>query len=161
MNLWLDCPLRANVSRLLHKKDAWELCQNFPVRFNYGKETILSFTIKRGFVFDFASVPWLLRGFFPRVGQKTDGPALIHDALYLTELVDRKTADDLFLFAMRDEFAVNRFKADLMHAGVRAGGWYVWNKHTEESIREARKQLDNIFIDIPKLSKALDEWRHW
>lgn len=82
----------------------------------------LKIVVPADFIFDGASVPffgWLptYTPFHPDVM----APALLHDWLYLNHQVDRKTADQIFY----DFLVLNgagKFKAKLMHKGVRIGG---------------------------------------
>lgn len=144
----LSCPDKVHLIRLLRKYDAWEITKDFPVTFYDDQGVLLSFTIRKGFVLDFASVPWLLRGLFPKVGQRSDAGALIHDLLYITELVPRSVADRLFLIALR-EFKVNRVKADLMYSAVVSGGWYVWWKHDKKEVETALDLwVEGLSLDV-------------
>lgn len=149
----LSCPDKVHLTRLLRKYDAWEVTEDFPVTFYDDEGVLLSFTIRKGFVLDFASVPWLFRGLFPKVGQKSDAAALIHDFLYITELLPRPIADRLFLVVLR-EFDVNRVKADLMYSAVVAGGWYVWWKHDTEEVETAKNLwVEGLSLDVRLIEK--------
>lgn len=61
-------------------------------------------TIQRGFKTDLASIPrafWLI---FPPIGTKHNQygtPAVLHDYLYASKIFNRKTADLIFLTAMK------------------------------------------------------------
>ena len=94
--------------------------------------------VPSGFICDFASTPWLFQRVFPKMGTLSDKPAVLHDWLYVTELFDRKTCDEIFLKAMKER-GVSSWKAYSMYYAVRAGGWYVWNKHTLESVNKHRE----------------------
>jgi len=101
-----------------------------------------------GFVFDMASVPWLLRLFQDRHGL-IGGPATNHDLNYVArgvfphqygvfqqlrgdEWIDvptdmtRKMADKLFRRMMK-EAGMGFFKRNMAYTAVRAGGWTYWN----------------------------------
>jgi len=58
--------------------------------------------VPAGFQTDFASVPRLLVGIFPKVG-KYAGAAVIHDYLYVTQCKGRKWADAVFYELMRED----------------------------------------------------------
>ena len=98
-------------------------------------------TVKEGFIFDGASLPrvtWSLIG-CPFIGAYTI-PALIHDALYASEIVSRQEADSIFL-ALLEEYGVSYLKRYSMYWGVRAGGGLVWLKHTAETVNESKKYI--------------------
>jgi hypothetical protein len=82
--------------------------------------------VPTGFITDLASVPRLPLTFL-LAGGKAPGPAVVHDWLYSTHEVDRKTADDIFYEAI---LAAGHSKATawIMWLGVRAGGGFAWDK---------------------------------
>lgn len=149
--LRLECPEVASLDRLLHKNDAWIVKEPYPVKFiDEFDRVVFEFVIEPGFVTDGASVPWLFRGFFPRMGTKSDGAALIHDILYGAELVDRDTADKLFHVACL-HFGTTKLKADLMYSALVVGGWWTWRKHTEQSIADNRKYVSSLSVDLQSM----------
>ena len=87
----------------------------------------LTMTIDTGFKTDFASIPraplayWL-------VGGMAEASATVHDKLYQIQTCTRKEADDVMLEAMKAE-GIERWRRNLIYAGVRAGGWYTWWKY--------------------------------
>jgi len=95
-----------------------------------GGVSSVEFTIPKGFVTDWASVPRLLQSFIPRTGQ-WDEAAALHD-LFCEALnkgapiVDSRTADKLFEKVMK-EAGVGVVRRKLMWAGVRFGA--LANKH--------------------------------
>lgn len=78
-------------------------------------------TVYKGFVWDGASIPHNL---WDEIGCPLDYAieSLVHDALYRTNLLDRKTADKIFhaLLSRRDD--VGAVVAKIMYLGVRACG---------------------------------------
>lgn len=99
-------------------------------------------TAKKGLQSDFASIPrpfWSLIG-SPATGKYTKS-ALIHDALYASEILSRSKADKLFLEMMVCE-GVSLIKRHLMYWAVRMGGAFVWSKHTQKSIDEGQKYCE-------------------
>ena len=105
-----------------------------------------SITVKEGFIFDGASLPrvtWSLIG-CPFIGAYTI-PALIHDALYASEIVSRKEADDIFLDLL-EEYGVGYLKRYSMYWGVRAGGGFVWLKHKPNEVL-----IDKGYINVEKI----------
>lgn len=98
------------------------------------------FTVPEGFVTDFASVPRFLWPLLPPYGRHGRA-AVVHDWLYLQrpevttrargvmfrDLMPRRDADGIFRRIMI-ESGVPRWKAWLLWAGVRLGGWRSWGK---------------------------------
>ncbi len=74
--------------------------------------------IEPGYLTDFASVPWLLRRWFPQDGPWT-GAAVVHDKLCDMRPADisSREAADIFLEAMVD-LHVGVHSRNIMHAGV-------------------------------------------
>ena len=89
-------------------------------------------TIPRGFEFDGASIPPLL---WPVIGSPFDPrfvrAALIHDWLYSSHLIDRKTADKAFKAVLLED-GVSDWRASAMYSAVRAGGLYAWDDSPED-----------------------------
>jgi hypothetical protein len=93
----------------------WRLNKEFPV---------LSFVVPAGFVTDLASVPRVFWFIAPRWGKH--GPAaILHDYLYRTGEVDRRTADNRFADVM-DLCNVHPIFADAMFFAVRIFGFHAW-----------------------------------
>ena len=87
-------------------------------------------TVKAGFDFDFASIPWLLRRILPKNGKSYDRAAAIHDGLYASQALPKAICDDVFLEAMLVD-KTNETIADAMHLAVKVGGAKAYND-TEE-----------------------------
>jgi hypothetical protein len=101
----------------------------------------------RGFITDFASVPKLVQALpgFDVNGNSRDA-AVLHDYLYccngdltvrdfdggqLTTLsLSRQQCDRIFFDALL-ACGLSKKTASLFYAGVRAGGWYYWNKRSD------------------------------
>jgi hypothetical protein len=110
----------------MHKDDKWMLKNDF-IYYDGGQKI----EIKAGFVHDLASVPRILNIFFRKHGNHSKA-AIVHDYLYENQgLVSqfkrytRAQSDEIFYQAML-ECGVNKFKAWLMWAGVRSGGYFAW-----------------------------------
>lgn len=92
--------------------------------------TARGITVPKGFVSDWASVPWWADGLVPSFGAHAPA-AIIHDFLYevggVPPYVTRKQADDLFLDLLR-ELGVPWWKRSLMYRAVRIGGGSGWAK---------------------------------
>jgi hypothetical protein len=105
------------------------------------KHTIL---IKKGFSFDGASIP---RFFWRTIGHPLQYPivicALPHDGIYAAELFERGECDWIFLTLLQ-KVKVNWFKRNIIWLAVRGGGYFVFKKHTKESITEAKKYVSIV-----------------
>ena len=82
----------------------------------YTSDSGVKVTVPKGFLFDGASIP---RGLWNilRVGGVQLYGACVHDYCYRTHVVDKKTADDLFLEALLDK-GVSEIKANTMYKAV-------------------------------------------
>ena len=87
-------------------------------------------TVKAGFDFDFASIPWLLRRVLPKNGKSYDRAAAIHDGLYASQALPKAVCDAVFLEAMLVD-KTNETIADAMHLAVKVCGHSAYND-TEE-----------------------------
>lgn len=83
------------------------------------------FIVPEGFVTDFASVPRLPLAFL-LTGDQAHEAAVIHDYIYAHKLLTRSQADAVFKEAMGVSGEPG-WRAWLMWAGVRLGGWVAWN----------------------------------
>ena len=101
--------------------------------------------IKKGFVFDGASIP---RFFWRIIGHPLDHEfiraVLLHDGLYAAELLAQALSDEAFLEFMKYYDDIGWTKRNTMHKAVRIGGRSVWKDHTPESIKEAREYVSFI-----------------
>tara|TARA_R110000851_G_scaffold108030_7_gene228746 strand:- start:643 stop:1020 length:378 start_codon:yes stop_codon:yes gene_type:complete len=84
------------------------------------------FCIPKGFIFDGASIPKVLRSFVNKDGLWKS--SLLHDFLYRTQPVSRKIADQLFLLQMKID-GVGWIKRHTVYRGLRLGGWVTFNAH--------------------------------
>jgi hypothetical protein len=82
--------------------------------------------VPAGFVTDYASVPRIL-GVYDLAGGKCNKAAVIHDWLYSTQCVDRKTADEVLREAILAS-GYSPFTAGVFYAAVRVGGASHWRK---------------------------------
>ena len=98
----------------------WILVENFHYETPSGK-----FCIPAGLVTDFASVPKILRMFFS-YGAILSRSALIHDWLYLSSSVSRKTADVIFFDLLKIE-GVNFMTRYVFYWAVRLFGGRYYN----------------------------------
>ena len=85
------------------------------------------FIVPKGFRTDFASIPRVLRRMYPKLDTHIRA-AVLHDYLYQSGMLSRKDADRAFLDVMR-QHGVPAWKRYSMYYGVRACGWYAYNKY--------------------------------
>ena len=86
-------------------------------------------TVPKDFVTDFASSPAWVRSLAPNQGKGISEASVIHDWLYQRPgKLTRKMIDGLFLAIMLEQ-GTAKWRARLMHAGARAGGWRTWKKY--------------------------------
>jgi len=100
----------------------WVLTKPLIYRSDVAMET---FIVPAGFRTDLASVP-RLPVIYWLTGDVAAEAAVVHDFLYSTHKVDRKTADAVLREAS-GVTGVNAFRRWMMWAGVRLGGASHWN----------------------------------
>jgi len=92
-------------------------------------------TVPKGFITDFASVPFPASMLIPKDGDYNQA-SVLHDYLYskLGDLGDIKytrfQCDRIFLNAMK-VLKVNFWKRRIMYRAVRVGAWIGWNIHAK------------------------------
>lgn len=86
--------------------------------------------VPKGFITDFASVPFPASMFIPKSGLYNQA-AVLHDFLYQKKIRSRKESDQIFLEAMK-VLGVNVFKRNIMYRAVRAFGWVAWRKDNDK-----------------------------
>jgi hypothetical protein len=86
--------------------------------------------VPEGTVSDGASTPRIFWRALPPFGPYWR-PALMHDYLYQSGLFCQAKCDSLFHEAMLD-CHVNRFKAWVIYAGVRMGGWIAYRNYRKK-----------------------------
>ena len=124
--------------RRLDNGNRWEVLS--PFIYALDNEHFEYVEVHKGFVTDFASVPFPLSRVFPPVGKSWDKPSVIHDFLYWLPYVnrlggkvrelERGEADKIFLEAMKARgtpFLTRR----AIYWGVRLGGWKAWDRYRE------------------------------
>lgn len=98
------------------------------VVYDNGRVTV---SVPKGYITDFASIPSLFKVIVNNDDWRVVRPAISHDYMYETHqvvggFISRKQADDLFYEMLRVE-GMGWFKAKLMWAGVRIGGFIAWD----------------------------------
>lgn len=99
------------------------------------------FCLEAGFVSDGASVPQILWSFgMDAWSYSTLEGALIHDALYSSEMVYRHEADEIFYRILRKD-GNSLVKSYIYWLGVRLFGWIEYLRHTKRTVNRAKKLL--------------------
>lgn len=82
-----------------------------------------------GFVFNFASIPWLFRRLIPSFDRHNPA-AVIHDMIYehADALGISRTEADLIYLDICLRCGVPRWKAYAEYAGLSVGGWWSWRR---------------------------------
>ena len=98
--------------------------------------------IDPGFHFDGASIPRIC---WTSIGHPLEHrfifASLLHDALYVSQYVERAVADRYFYDFLRDYSGVGSFTAWKMYTGVRLFGGDAWREKTDSMISDARKLI--------------------
>jgi hypothetical protein len=126
----------------------FKLGKNFACSFSF-KGFTYKITIKKGFIYDGASIPkfaWSLIG-SPFTGLYLEA-ATVHDAIYYSSWEHgRKLADEVFLFIML-QVGVPSITAKTMFNAVRLGGSSSFNK---------RKDIDlSEFLTVERVNELSD-----
>ena len=104
-------------------------------------------TVKAGFDFDGASIPQALWSVYGNpLSGKFRIAALIHDALYASQIVSREVADAIFLDLMK-QHEVGYLKRQSMYYAVRSAGWYRWKQPTKEELEKYKE-----FVNVEKIN---------
>lgn len=100
--------------------DLWRVYKTF----HYDAGAAGIFEVNEGRISDLASIPHLVPLF---MATNTEAGALVHDKLYETGEVPRKTADSVLYLALR-ESGVSIERATIIYEAVRIGGAAPWRK---------------------------------
>lgn len=104
------------IKRDMSKDYCWILYE--PLVYENDKYLI---TVKVGFDFDFASIPWFFRRLLPKNGRSYDRAACIHDALYASNALPKDVCDRLLHEASIAD-GTQKAIADGMYQAVKIGG---------------------------------------
>ena len=92
-----------------------------------------AWTVPSGFLTDFGSVPDIVDWIIPAISTQADPAYVLHDFHYACHrdgfeaVKDRADADQILYDALL-VCGVARWRARLIWAGVRSGGWVAWNR---------------------------------
>lgn len=101
--------------------DTWRVHED--VVYDAGASGIV--TIPAGFVTDLASIPHALP---LAMAVNTEAAAIVHDWLYVTGKMSRKTSDAVLFLALIDS-GVSMERATTIYEAVRIGGAIPWKEH--------------------------------
>lgn len=115
--------------------------------------------IPKGMITDFASIPRFARVFVSPDETWITVPALLHDALYASEWVDRGVADSLFMQAMKYRRAgfIARW---LVYFAVRLGGAFVWLSHDKIKVEKHRVLLQQKVAEYMNKKDVINNSKH-
>lgn len=124
--------------------DYWVLRESMTYEIGKTNESIV---IPKGFVTDFASTPYLVQPFLPKLGRHLI-PAIVHDYLYWNQSCTREQADKIFDFAMKDA-GVKDFTRKIMMVAVENFGGKAWRQNSEKKSDGHVKVIPSSNLDIP------------
>ncbi len=124
----------------------WRLENSFiyHVGTKYSKNKIV---VPKGFITDFASVPFLFWSILPPFGKYTKSTVL-HDWLYHSHERSRLESDAIFYEAMTVEGVVP-WKASVMYGAVRVFGWLSWRAKCEIWDDKPLANWQSILPNVP------------
>lgn len=99
------------------------------------------YIIKKGFKTDGASIPSIFKILFDNYQGNYTKAAVIHDALYRSNIVSRKIADNLFLEAMK-VLNVSILKRISLYLAVRFGGWFSYHSFNDDEIKKNKEFIE-------------------
>ena len=131
-----SCGSKCNAEPCPNEKKEIKLLE--PVIFYLADHTILK--IREGFIFDGASIPKIC---WTSIGHPLEHrflyAALLHDALYSSQLVSREKADQYFKEFLQSFSGIGTFTVWKIHTGVRLFGGTAWKSKTEEYLTEMKQ----------------------
>jgi Protein of unknown function (DUF1353) len=113
-----------------------------------------SFTVPKGFVTDFASIPRVFWSILRPDGNYAYS-AVLHDFLYWDQSRPREIADSIFRESMLN-FKVSQATVKVIYDAVRTGGQSAWNSNRDLKQKGESRFLAS-FPDDPTISWA--EWK--
>lgn len=101
-------------------------------------------TIKEGFIWDEASIPWILQWAFPKSGIYAFS-SLLHDALYYSVYNNQKFADGEFKLWMK-AFSIRKAQVTFRYYAVRLLGFIYYNKNLKNPSQRCLNNRKLIII---------------
>jgi Protein of unknown function (DUF1353) len=116
----------------------------------------VTITVPKGFVTDFASIPWQFWSVLPTIGTYSRG-AVVHDWLYWEQVCTRDQSDNLFMIAMK-ESEVPTWKRNAIYLAVHKAGQGAWDGDAAERQAGLIKILTPPNDNVPP-NDTWDEYR--
>lgn len=116
--------------------------QVLAAQFEFHSPTLGRITIEAGFDTDFASVPRPLWSLYPPWGSYKLA-AVVHDWAYWYQPFTRAKCDRLFLEGM-EALGIPWLRRQILHKGVRAGGWLAWRSNQKKRAAEEAAQAPAV-----------------
>jgi hypothetical protein len=127
LSAWGQQPIGSIVVKQFNDGTHWILVE--PVVYRIGN-TNYQIEVPKGFVTDFASVPYGFTALFLPTGQYSRA-AVIHDYLYWTQKCSREQADRIFLLAMIESDVPYKTRTTIYRT-VRTAGESSWTGNQKE-----------------------------
>lgn len=131
-------------------KDKFEIAEDLIIKVKDSSAGTIKFTLKKGFITDMGSIPRIVRGWFPHIGNKYLAVCyLLHDYLFATQghlhSFSKQFVDDL-LYDMMINLPTNvsSWKVSCIWFAVDKFGWGAWNDFTTNDY----KAIDNNLIQV-------------
>lgn len=102
--------------------------------------------IKKGFDFDFASIPWFIEWLLPKNGVKYDRSSCLHDGLFASNLLPFEECNSIFKEASLED-RVNPTIANIMYWAVSLFGQSAY-KSSEEELQKYRQLVSITNIEL-------------
>ena len=96
------------------------------------------YLVPKGLRSDYGSVPRLFWSWIPPHQYRAE--YLLHDALYMGEVVSRAEADKILRHALA-EAGCNLIRRNIIYTAVRIGGYFVWRKHKPDETAKIRQLI--------------------
>lgn len=117
-----------------YDNELFELAEDVSVKAHSATFGVLTIHLKKGFIFDFGSVPRLVRKWFPYIGNQYLALCYaIHDLLYSTQSYlhsfSKETVDDLLHeMILKLPTGIGEWKASCIYYAVDICGSKAWNE---------------------------------
>ena len=113
--------MKQPILRPVPQKNKYVLVEDY-----YAEYVGMIFQLKKGFIFDGASIPIYARAItYPPFHPDVMAAAIVHDYLYKNKPVNRKLADMIFYNRLIVN-GVSKIKAKMMYRALRIFGGFSW-----------------------------------
>jgi len=137
MTVFMETPIVDKSNKLKALRDT--------VTFKLSDGTLIS--IKEGFIWDEASIPWILQWAFPKSGIYAFS-SLLHDALYYSVYKSQKFADKEFELWMKS-FNIKKWQRLFRYYAVRLFGFIYYRKNLNNPSERCLNNRKCIIIHKP------------